>query len=139
MITIENLDVTKPMMYLWLKKVNGVNLKQHCAKCLLGDYNSNINKHTKHLENLNLTNGIWYLCGVSLPYNWNNNFHLAFEYSENSNIEYSNNGVSVIIKNAKRLPISEKYIDVNDPNFNKKEFFTCRNWQFAHYLKSNKF
>lgn len=125
-------------MYIWLKNVQGINLRNHCAKCLVGHYSKDVNKYTKHIKDLHLHDGVWYLCGVSIPYNWNNNFHLAFEYCKGSSIEYSNNGISVLIRNAKRLPISEKYIDHNDPNSNRKEFYTCRNWQFAHYLKSNK-
>ena len=139
MIIIKNLKVEKPFMYIWLKNVHNVKLNYHCAKCLIGNYHPKINKKTKSIKDLVLDNDIWYPCGVSLPYNWNNNFHLAFEYKDGATIEYSDNGISVCIENAKRLPISSEYINPSDPNYSKKEFFTCRNWQFAHYLKSNKF
>lgn len=139
MIYIENFNVSKPFMYIWLKNVVAVNLNYHCAKSLVGNYSVDVNKNTKSISNLPLENGVWYLCGVSMPYNWNNNFHLAFEYKEGSSIEYSNNGISVTIRNAVSLPISSEYIDESDINANRQEYYTCRNWQFAHYLNSNKF
>lgn len=134
MICIKTLDVNAPFRYLWLKRVTGVDLSVHCARCLKGQYMDNINPRNPHTTYIQLANGIYYLCGVSLPYNWAKNFHIAFEYSEGSRIEYAKNGISVVIENAVELPISESYIDQTDPNAWKKEYRTCRNWQFAHYL-----
>ena len=134
MIYIKTLDVSAPFRYLWLKRVIGVDLSVHCARCLVGKYTDNISPRNPHTTDIQLDDGIYYLCGVSMPYNWAKNFHLAFEYSEGSRIEYANNGISVVIENARALPISESYIDQSDPNAWKKEFRTCRNWQFAHYL-----
>ena len=138
MIYIKTLDVSAPLRYLWLKHVTGVDLNVHCARCLVGKYMDNISPHNPHTTDIQLNNGIYYLCGVSLPYVWEKNFHIAFEYSEGSRIEYANNGISVVIENAIELPISESYIDQNNPNAWRKEFRTCRNWQFAHYLKQRK-
>lgn len=135
MIYIKTLDVNAPFRYLWLKRVSGVDLSVHCARCLLGKYMDNISPHNPHTTDIQLDNGVYYLCGVSLPYVWEKNFHIAFEYSEGSRIEYANNGISVVIENAVALPISESYIDRTDRNAWKKEFRTCRNWQFAHYIK----
>lgn len=135
MITIKTLDVTARFRYLWLKHVTGVDLSVHCARCLKGKYMDNISPHNPHTTDIQLNNGVYYLCGVTLPYVWEKNFHLAFEYSEGSRIEYESNGISVVIENAAALPISEEYIDQSDPNAWKKEYRTCRNWQFAHWLK----
>lgn len=135
MIYIKTLDVNAPFRYLWLKRVTGVDLSVHCARCLLGKYMDNISPRNPHTTDIQLDNGVYYLCGVSLPYVWEKNFHIAFEYSEGSRIEYANNGISVVIENAAALPISESYIDRTDPHAWKKEFRTCRNWQFAHYIK----
>lgn len=139
MIYIEKMSVSKPFMYIWLKKVEGVDLEHHCAKCLVGSYNPSVNKDTKELSELPLDNGIWYLCGVSNPYNWYKHFHLAFEHKEGSTIEYSVNGISVTIRNAVQLPISTEYIDMGHVYANRTYYYTCRNWQFAHYLNSYKF
>ncbi len=135
MITIKFLAVTKPFRYLWLKRVIGVKLSVHCANCLKGEYYPGIDRYTTTAKNIMLANGVYYLCGVATPYNWNNNFHLAFSYEPGSNIQFSDKGVSVEILNAKILPISEKFIDNTHRFANVKEYRTCRNWQFAHYYK----
>ena len=134
---IINLTVTKPFKYLWLKTVLDVDLSQHCAKCLIGEYNSNIKANIKTIENLEISNDIQYLCGVAQPFIWKNNFHLAFKYSKGNILNYSNNGISIIIEDAEMLPISNKYIDLDDINSTKKTYNTCRNWQFAHYFKKH--
>lgn len=135
MIYIKTLDVNAPFRYLWLKRVTGVDLSVHCARCLLGKYMDNISPHAPHTTDIQLDNGVYYLCGVSLPYVWDKNFHVAFEYSEGEVVQTSYNGISVVIENAKALPISESYIDQTDPNAWRKDYRSCRNWQFAHYLK----
>ena len=135
MIHVKNLHVTKPFRYLWLKSVVDVDLSQHCARCLIGKYSKAINNKTIQLNDLNLENGVYYLCGVSIPYNWNNNFHLAFMYKEGETIHHSNNGIDIQIENAVALPISTEFIDNTDIHANNKSYATCRNWQFAHYFK----
>ena len=133
MITIKKLTTSANFRYLWLKTVEGVKLSEHCAKCLVGSYEKGIGSTTKELTDLALGGDIYYLCGVSTPYKWENNFHLAFAKEEGSTVEYESNGISVVIENARRLPISTEYIDEADPNAGKKQYSTCRNWQFAHY------
>ena len=135
----ENMEIIKMTVdgnfsYIWLKTVDKVLLSCHCARCLVGEYDKNINSHVKHAENLKLYNKVYYLCGVSSPYKWGNNFHLAFKPQEGSIINYSSNGIAVQIKDAIQLPISEKYIDMSNKKASEKSFFTCRNWQFAHYF-----
>lgn len=134
-MNIKYLNVSKPFKYLWLKSVIDVNLDYHCAKCLIGAYNSNINANITQLKNLEIENEVHYLCGVSIPYRWSNNFHLAFQYCEGHTLEYSNNGIHIIIENAVELPISYEYINPSNINAMKKNYYTCRNWQFAHYFK----
>lgn len=131
---IIELNVTRNFRYLWLKSVVGVDLSQHCARSLVGQYNNNISNSIKHLENLEISNEVHYLCGVAFPFNWNNNFHLAFRYCEGNILEYSSNGVSIKIQDAEMLPISPEYIDDSDPHSRIKSYCTCRNWQFAHYF-----
>jgi len=137
MIYIKRLDVNASFRYLWLKHVIGVDLTQHCARCLKGTYVENISPRNSQHPEIELKNGVYYLCGVSLPYVWEKNFHLAFHYKEGAHIEYENNGISVVIENAERLPISEKFIDQTAPHAKNKQFYTCRNWQFAHYLNQH--
>lgn len=131
---ILELDVQSRFAYLWLKEVIDVDLSQHCAKSLIGSYNTNINASIKHIENLEISDKVHYLCGVAVPYKWNNNFHLAFKYSPGNILDYVSNGIHVMIQDAEMLPISPDYIDPHDPNIKKKTYRTCRNWQFAHYF-----
>jgi len=134
---IETLTVSKPFMYLWLKTVTDVDLSNHCAKALIGEYNSNINAEIKELRNLEISNDIHYLCGVSKPYNWYKNFHLAFRYSKGNILEYSSNGISIVIQDAEMLPISTDYLDLTDVNIHKRSYRACRNWQSAHYFEKH--
>lgn len=108
---IVELNVNSSFSYLWLKTVKDVDLSQHCARCLIGEYDKRISPRKEHIENIELENSIYYLCGVSKPYVWNNNFHLAFEPCEGSTIQINDKGISVIIEGAKQLPISDKYIN----------------------------
>lgn len=132
---ITYINVSKPFRYLWLKNIVGVSLSVHCAGCLRGTYSKAVNPNMQHAENIELENGVYYLCGVSKPYVWQNNFHLAFEYCKGETLHYQNNGIEVEIEDAVSLPISEKYIDTNNPHSDERQYRTCRNWQFAHYLK----
>lgn len=134
---ITNLKVTSKFRYLWLKTVTNVRLSQHCASCLVGEYNPNINPQTTQLDDLVLPDCVHYLCGVSTPYNWHKNFHLAFMPSKGNSVHYENNGIIIDIEDAVALPISEKSINPQHPKVNVKSYCTCRNWQFAHWFNDN--
>lgn len=128
--------VTSPMRYFWLKKITGINLSTHCAKCLNGSYWPTVNGASLSGD-IELPNGVYYLCGVSASSQWSRNFHLAFVADKHSDIIYSNNGVNVTVTGAKRITFSEKDIDANHPCSEIAAYRTCRNWQFAHWLNSN--
>lgn len=136
MMKIKEIQVNAHFRYLWLKDIKDVDLTQHCAKCLIGNYDSRINSKLVHIENIELPEKIYYLCGVSAPYVWENNFHLAFKEKQGSEIYVERNGVKVCIENAEEIKFSIK--DVNNllPESSKKAFFTCRNWQFANKFKN---
>lgn len=136
MVEITNINVTGSFRYLWLKYVNGVNLKVHCAKSLLGTYSKKVSPQMGHVQEpitLDEAQGdVFYLCGVTKPYRWINNFHLAFKEKEGSTIHVNRNGIDITIRNAVEIPITDKYINQMDSNAHKKEYCTCRNWQFAY-------
>lgn len=137
MMTTEYMEVTKPFRYLWLKSVKGVDLTNHCAKSLIGEYDSRVNARLSSLQDVPLSEEIYYLCGVAIPYAWKNNFHLAFRHKEGATLEYTSNGISVKIENAERIEFSDGDIDRTLPEAGKKAFSTCRNWQFANWYKKN--
>jgi hypothetical protein len=135
---IREIKVESAFKYLWLKTVKDVDLSQHCARCLIGEYDNRINSNTKEEQDIELNNGyIYYLCGVAYPYKWENNFHLAFRYKKGGMIDYYSNGIHVVIEDAEALPIDEKYNNPLDKHIKIKAFYTCRNWQFANYFETH--
>lgn len=137
MITISKIEVIGDFRYLWLKSVFDVDLSVHCAKCLVGKYDNRINSRLKTAVNIILTDKVYYLCGVSKPYVWSNNFHIAFREKQGSNFYIDRNGIKLFVNNAEEIEFSENDVDFDLPQAKKKEFFTCRNWQFANKLCRN--
>lgn len=134
---IRSIKVDGEFKYLWLKSVSDVDLSKHCARCLVGDYDGRVNAKLREAHDIKLDGDVYYLCGVSQPYVWEKNFHMAFRRKDDSNVEYSDNGVSVVIEGAERLPIDEKYNNPFDIHYRAKSYSTCRNWQFANYFKTH--
>lgn len=134
---IKNLQVSADFRYLWLKTVKGVDLTQHCAKCLIGEYDPRITATMKEAADIELQDEVYYLCGVAYPFIWANNFHLAFMPAEGQNIHYESNGITIDIEGAAQLPISEDNVDIHYPKAHLKSYRTCRNYQFAHWYSKN--
>lgn len=133
MITIRKLAINAPFRYLWLKQVRGVELGSHCARCLLGEYDKRIRAGMKEGRDIVLPDApYYYLCGVSMPYRWELNFHLAFQEKEGERLITSRLGISVEIENAAEVPFSQQDINPADRHAGCKSYYTCRNWQFAH-------
>lgn len=134
---INDLIIQGNFKYLWLKTVRDVDLAQHCARCLVGEYDNRISPAPKSQHGLDLKDSVYYLCGVAFPYNWEKNFHLAFRPCPGKTIHYQSNGITVNIQDAKQLPISESNIDFSFPQAHLKAYRTCRNYQFAHWFYKN--
>lgn len=135
MVTVKHLTIKRDYKYLWIKHINGVDLSQHCAKCLLGDYDSRISKEKHEYHDLTLPDSKYhYLCGVL---NYYNNLHLAFREKDGEVVRYEDANVAIEIANAELLPISAEYIDWKLPKAGLKSYHTCRNWQFANWVKRN--
>ena len=138
MATIREINVDGAFRYLWLKHVTGVDLSVHCARCLLGEYDNRISDDTRHASGLVLPSAPFhYLCGVSSPYVWARNFHLAFREKEGYIVEVARHGIRIVIEDAEEVPFGETDIDPLDPHAHLKAYRTCRNWQFAHKVKNN--
>lgn len=76
----------------------------------------------------------YYLCGVDAHFVWDNNFHLAFEEKKGESVNVNENGIEILIRNARRIPITDEYIDWEYPFSKYKKYYTCRNWQFANWV-----
>jgi hypothetical protein len=118
--------------YLWLKYVVGVNLGQHCAKSLRGNYSVRVDpRGSEIIAPLDeFAADVFYLCGVSVPYDWANNFHLAFERADGETFTVERNGLTVEVTNGREIPIRSDY--TSTPHSRLAAFNTCRNWLFAN-------
>ena len=135
MIIIRTIQVSGRFSYLWLKHVHGVNLREHCAHSLIGDYNTSIRPSIQELHNVTLPDAPYhYLCGVSSPYVWSRNFHLAFREKEGSFLTVRCNGIFIEIENAEEVPFSMADVAPNAPHYRSMNYRTCRNWQFAYKI-----
>lgn len=129
---IEKLLIKENYKYLWLKKIIGYDLSKHCAGCLLGEYNKQIEPSKKSYSNIMLDDGVYYLCGVK---KYDTNMHIAFVNNEDQDIVIENDLFEVVIRDAKRLEFGAGDIDYSLQPSRLKSFNTCRNWQFANYLR----
>lgn len=134
---IKSIEVEGTFKYLWLKSVRDVDLSRHCARCLIGDYDGRINSRLTEAHDIELSEDVYCLCGVSSPCKWENNFHLAFRRKDGSAIDYSSNGVTVRIEGAERLPIDAKHNNPADRHCRTKSYCTCGNRQFANYFETH--
>jgi hypothetical protein len=131
---ITKLLIHRPFMYFWGKYVNDFNIKVHCAKCLIGHYSNFIKKETDLFEfELNeFPFKYFYICGVSKPYRWHENFHLALKESKGKNLYVKENGIEAWIEDAERIEIQK--LDYPEEYSSQKPFHTCRNWQFGYQM-----
>lgn len=140
-IEFYNFIRTAAFKYLWLKYVTGVSLSIHCAGCLKGSYTQKLNRDLEAAEKLvfdEFDANILYFCGVSRPYKWENNFHLALQFSEGESISVDRHGLKFEVKNAIEIEITTSAMkEVNHPKIIEKPYSTCRNWQFANFLSKN--
>lgn len=130
--TIQHMRNEGSFKYLWLKYVTDVRLDVHCAKCLVGEYSKMLYPKLSQILHLSLNehNAKWYyLCGVSSPYRWENNFHLAFRYAKGKTFAVRRNGIYINILDAEEIII--RPTTGPQPYIAMKPYNTCRNWQFA--------
>ena len=131
---------------LWCLYVNGARLEYHCQKSLIGIRSRKFSKGAKHgyadkppilLDETANYPFAYYICGVSEPYRWDYNFHLAFKFAPQSTCEVKTPREHFALEHAERINIDalESYIDKSDPNYGNTEFRTCRNWIFANYVQ----
>ena len=131
------ISVEGSFRYLWIKYIIGVDLKEHCAKCLLGEYDPRIRATLRHASDIALAAApFYYLCGVTQPYCRAKNFHLAFREKKSYILRVRRKGISIEIQDTEEVKFSEADIAPDDPHIRLTAYRTCRNWQFAHKVKS---
>lgn len=135
MVKIEFAEFKGIYRILWLRYISGVDLSQHCMKSLLGHNDNRVYSFLKRMENLELSEAkYYYLCGVDMNFDWNKNLHLAFRYSCGEILEVDNEFIRCRIINARRMEISDRYIDWSLPQSRNRHYNTCRNWWFANMI-----
>lgn len=133
---IRSLRINRHYRYLWLKHITGVDLSQHCARCLIGDYERTVNRATRECRDIVLGDKYvaHYLCGVI---NYADNLHCAIMRKDGAHTEAHDEKFDIVIDGGVIVPISAASIPASAPHAGERAFYTCRNWQFANWLKAN--
>ncbi|MFJ6136552.1 hypothetical protein [Kitasatospora sp. NPDC092286] len=127
--------------HLWLKYVTGIDLSRHCAVALHGRYSRLVDERsqeaTVHLDEFPHALA-WYLCGVTTaPYRWEDNPHLAVTAAPGHAETLAVQGLTVHLDGVKPIHFTATdNVPDDDPNASDPAYRTCRNWQFAHYLRA---
>ncbi|MCX4666535.1 hypothetical protein OG453_07605 [Streptomyces sp. NBC_01381] len=129
---------------MWLAGIRDLDLTQHCLKAFGEPDRHHINTHRpRQTLQLPATNPptAWYLCALPIPWDWSRNAHLAFEYAPGETWEGDAlvRGLGVQLTNARPiLGWGEQSIPSGTPKRNSRLYRTCRNWQFAWWLRANR-
>lgn len=136
--------------YLWLKRFHAFDPNQHCANCLIGDYqqaalpapwqgrkNGHLYKATVELPNQHAL----YLCGVWNPPEWARNLHVLMVAAEpDAEVEIETPGIWARFRGVTRLEVQP--LPTEDPDQLAelglragKAFTTCRNYQAGFMLR----
>lgn len=121
--------------FLWAKHVTGFAQHTHCARCLKGHYETRFGLDTPIGVKVALTGykhgDIIYFCGVSKPYNWEKNLHLAVRVARGKQCGIlSVNGDRIHITGAETIEFNDASAISAFPS-RGKEYLTCRNFQFG--------
>ncbi|MEU6934327.1 hypothetical protein AB0A05_34860 [Streptomyces sp. NPDC046374] len=129
---------------MWLAGVRHVALDQHCLRAFGQPDRPRVDPKPRHqLIALPAASQplAWYLCALPNPWRWSDNAHLAFEAAPGESWEGPAlvPGLHVQLENAR--PITgwgEHDIPATEPRRNSQRFRTCRNYQFAWWLRANR-
>jgi len=125
--------------YLWMKRVTGFDPRRHCAQCLVGDYEGDFGLRVPVNEWRKLAGyaegDIVYVCGVSRPYVWSNNRHLAARVKQGAHagLDLHEGGQRVLLRNAELIPFDGQAA-ANKFGHKPAAYTTCRNFQFGASL-----
>lgn len=136
---ISNEAEFKGFRYFWLKRVTGFDPKQHCARCLRGSYFEEVSTKLPVNRAIHIEadpGEVLYLCGVSAPYRWERNFHLALIVEHGARVgSTAYTGDVIGIEGADYLPFDDAEARRRFPD-RGEAFLSCRNFQFgAHHFR----
>lgn len=133
-----------PYLIMWLAGVRNINLEKHCLETFGESDRHPLNPRAPRQSAVLPAKNpplAWYLCALPHPWDWTKNAHLAFEYAEGHHWEGPAlvRGLQVTLDNAR--PITgwgEHSISATAHRRNQFLYRTCRNWQFAWWLRTNR-
>ena len=129
---------------MWLAGVRHVALDQHCLRSFgqpdRPRMDISCRRQTLELPERNPPLA-WHLCALPNPWKWSDNAHLAFEGApgEHRDGPALVPGLYVHLDNAR--PITgwgERNIPESEPRRKSVRFRTCRNYQFAWWLRTER-
>ena len=128
----------KAFKYWWAKNVQGFRSEVHCARCLIGGYESGFKATAMGGVLRGRVGDTLYLCGVSQAFSMANNYHRALEVTlDPSDVVtdqlYGRAGLITII-GARVIAFDGAAAKERFPSLGPA-FLTCRNFQFGaqHY------
>ena len=133
-----------PFQIMWLAGVRHVDLAEHCLKTFgQPDRHPVIAGQAHQYHRLDATDRplAWYLCALPIPWKWSANGHLAFEYAPGYHWtgDATVPGLEVELVNARPITAwGEHSIPAAEPLRQSRVYRTCRNWQFAWWLRQNR-
>jgi hypothetical protein len=117
-----------------MKHVTGFDPSVHCARCLRGKYEPLIGVRMGVNEPIHLSMNpkeVLYLCGVSAPYRWANNLHIAVEAHEGGVVSVPTyTGDIITFHGACEISFDANQARQRFPE-KSEAFLTCRNFQFG--------
>lgn len=136
-------DRVQGWSYLWCKEVRGFNPAVHCAKCLIGKYENRFGQKSPVNEDIDLDGyepgAILYFCGVSRPYRWMNNAHLAVRVTGDAadvvTIGFYT-GDALTVYGAQGIPFNDTSARAQYGD-RSSAYLTCRNFQFGAAIASS--
>jgi len=132
-------NVKVAVKFSWLKYVTGSNIKEHCAKSLVGTYEQRINRWGQpNCAGLVLPESpFYYFCCVTNQYK--TNVHVAWREAKGKTMVVENELVRMVVEDAEQLPIDNRSIYRELHVSQDWHYSTCRNWWFASWLKRQGF
>ncbi|GHI41102.1 hypothetical protein Sviol_55100 [Streptomyces violascens] len=140
------IEIEKRASYriLWLAGIRQLDLTQHCLKTFADCDKPRLDIRRRH-QRLHLPAGAqpvaWYLCALPIPWDWPRNAHLAFEWAPGETWEGDALVPGLGVKLANARPIlgwGEHSVPREEPLRRSRLHRTCRNWQFAWWLRANR-
>lgn len=129
---------------MWLAGVRHVALDQHCLRSFGQPDRPRVDVRRRR-QALELPQDnpplAWYLCALPNPWNWSQNAHLAFEGAPGEEWEGPALVPGLIVRLDNARPITgwgEHNIPPTEPRRHSVRFRTCRNYQFAWWLRTHR-